>query len=140
MKKILFILPFFLFAENIPMPPMPPALPLNQNNDVKVQKNNNKNKNEKRNTKVKMPKECSIIPPTLIFMPPPLEADLRKCKNKLFMPTINLAKKELSKKYKNIKIEKISVVDGFDELYAIKTNKGVFYCNKDVRKCFRVCR
>jgi hypothetical protein len=134
MKKLLFILPFFLFAENIPMPPMPPALPLNQNKNVKVQKN----KNKEKSTKVKMPKECNIIPPMLIFMPPPLQEDLRKCKNKLFMPSLNLAKKELSKKYKNIKIKKISIVKGFDELYEIKTNKGIFYCNKNVTKCFKV--
>jgi hypothetical protein len=87
-----------------------------------------------------MPKECEIIPPMLIFMPPPLQEDLRKCKNKLFMPTVDLAKKALSKKYKNIKIKKISIVEGFDELYEIKTDKGNFYCNKSVTKCFRVCR
>jgi hypothetical protein len=88
-----------------------------------------------------VPKECEIIPPMLIFMPPPLQEDLRKCKNKLFMPNIKTAKKEFSKKYKkNIKIEKISIVDGFDELYEIKTNKGNFYCNKDVSKCFKVSK
>jgi hypothetical protein len=87
-----------------------------------------------------MPKECEIIPPMLIFMPPPLQEDLRKCKNKLFMPTVDLAKKALSKKYKNIKIKKISIVEGFDELYEIKTDKGNFYCNKSVTKCFRIAK
>jgi hypothetical protein len=85
-----------------------------------------------------MPKECEIIPPMLIFMPPPLQEDLRKCKNKLFMPGVEKAKKGFFKKFKNIKIKKISIVKGFNELYEIETNKGRFYCNKDVTKCFRI--
>jgi hypothetical protein len=129
MKKIFcFLLPFLLFAQNVPMPPMPPAFTSNKNESVKTSKK----------VKNKLPKECSIIPPMLIFMPPPLEEDLRKCKNKLFMPSVDVAKKELSKKYKNIEINDVFIVEGFDEVYEIKTNKGNFYCNKTVTKCFKV--
>jgi hypothetical protein len=133
MKKLLFVMPLFLLAQNLSMPPMPPALPLNENKKIV-------NKQKKVQQKTTMPKECSVIPPMLIFMPPPLQEDLRKCKNKLFMPNIDLAKRELSKKYKNIKIYNISIVDGFEELYKIKTNKGILFCNKTVTKCFKVIK
>jgi hypothetical protein len=132
MKKFLILLPLLLFAQNLPMPPMPPALPLD-NTKAKTSK-------KSKHTENKMPKECQIIPPMLIFMPPPLEADLTKCKNKLFMPGVEKAKKGFFKKFKNIKIKKISIVEGFNELYEIKTNKGKFYCNKDVTKCFKVAK
>jgi len=130
MKKLLFLIPLILFSQNqIQMPPMPPAM--------NIEKQNTK---PQKNTKNDMPKECKIIPPMLIFMPPPLEEDLIKCKNKLFLPNKDVAQNKLSKKYKNIKIEAISIVEGFNEVYEIKTNKGTFYCNKNVTKCFKVVK
>jgi len=129
MKKIFFLIPLFLFGQNMPpMPPMPPVMDLPTD----------KHKEKKRpNTKVKnsLPKECQIIPPMLIFMPPPLENDLIKCKNALFMP-----KKELAEKKLKTKVISIKAVDGFIEVYEIKTKNSIIYCNKDLSKCFEVKR
>jgi len=128
MKKLLIFMPFFLLAnQSIPMPPMPPALPVNNQKKIKHQKK-----------KSSLPKECNIIPPMLIFMPPPLEADLAKCKNKLFLPKLSFAKKVFAKKH--LKVKNISIVEGFIEVYKISTNKGDFYCNKDLSKCFKVVK
>ena len=130
MKKLLIIMPFILLANQaIMMPPMPPSLP--GDNAKKKVKNHKKEKPS-------LPKECSIIPPMLIFMPPPLEADLVKCKNKLFLPKLEFAKKIFAKKH--LKVKSITAVDGFVELYKVSTNKGDFYCNKDLSKCFRVAK
>jgi len=125
MKKLILILPIFLLANGLMMPPMPPNVNLN-NKKHKVKPRSNKNKNS-------LPKECEIIPPMLIFMPPPLESDLRKCKNKLFMPKIKFAQKKLK-----LKIKKIEIVNGFNEVYKIVTSKKILYCNKDLTKCFEV--
>lgn len=128
MKKILYFLPFILFAnQSIPMPPMPPAMNLEK-----------KHTNKKNNVKKSMPKECEMIPPMLIFLPPPLEESLRKCKNELFKPTIIKAKKVFSKK--KLKVISVNIVSGFNELYKIETNKGNFYCNKNLSKCFKVIK
>jgi len=130
MKNIFLFIPLILFAnQTIPMPPMPPSLPVN---------NNTKIKHKKIEKKPSLPKECSIIPPMLIFMPPPLEADLTKCKNKLFMPKIEYAKKIFSKKH--LKVKSVSIVNGFIEVYKISTNKGNYYCNKNLSKCFKVIK
>ena len=132
MKKILAFLPFMLFAnEAIPMPPMPPAMNLN-NKKAEVKKHKVKSKS---NT---VPDECKVIPPMLIFMPPPLENDLTKCKNKMFKPKLSYAKKIFSKKH--LKVKEINIVNGFNQLYEIKTNKGSFYCNKNLTKCFKVSK
>jgi len=128
MKKILLFLPLFLLASEVTMPPMPPMPPA-----IKLTKSDKNKKSQKKEKKDILPKECRIIPPMLIFMPPPLEVDLRKCKNRLFMPTI----KEVQKKLK-VKVKKIEIVDGFSELYKIVTNKKVLFCNKDLTKCFEV--
>ena len=125
MKRILLFLPFMLLANSIPMPPMPPAMNFDK-----------PKKKIKTNSKVSMPKECEMIPPMIIFLPPPLEDALTKCKNKLFEPKLEFAKKVFAKK--KLKVKSINIVKGFNELYEIKTNKGNFYCNKDLTKCFKV--
>ena len=126
MKKFLYFLPFILFAnQSIPMPPMPPAM-----NFDKTKKHI---KNNKKNT---LPKECETIPPMIIFLPPPLEDALNKCKNKLLEPKLEFAKKVFAKK--KLKVKSVNIVEGFSELYEVKTNKGNFYCNKDLSKCFKV--
>jgi len=124
MKKFILCLPLFLFASEVTMPPMPPMPP-----NIKLTKKNKPQKKEKN----VLPKECRIIPPMIIFLPPPLEVDLRKCKNRLFMPQV----KDVEKKLK-VKVKKIEIVDGFSELYKIVTNKKVLFCNKDLTKCFEV--
>ena len=131
MKKILAFLPFVLFAnEAVPMPPMPPVMNLSSNKKTVV----------KKSTKVKnkLPDECKVIPPMLIFMPPPLENDLTKCKNKMFKPKLSYAKKIFAKKH--LKVKSVNTVEGFSELYEIKTNKSSFYCNKNLSKCFKVSK
>jgi len=132
MKKLLIAVPFILLAnQSLMMPPMPPALPVNKNqNTTKVK--------HKEIKKPLLPKECNIIPPMLIFMPPPLEDDLVKCKNKLFLPKLDIAKKIFAKKH--LKVKSVSVVDGFVELYKVSTDKGDFYCNKNLSKCFKVAK
>ena len=85
MKKSILLLPFILFAQNMPsMPPMPPMMNIPAQ---KTDKNSNPKKRPNTSIKNKLPKECQIIPPMLIFMPPPLQKDLSKCKNVLFKPT-----------------------------------------------------
>ena len=126
MKKLLAFVPFILFANQaIPMPPMPPAMNL--------EKSKKTTKKEKKST---LPKECEMIPPMIVFLPPPLEDALNKCKNKLFEPKLDYANKVFSNK--KLKVKSINIVNGFVELYKIDTNKGSFYCNKDLSKCFKV--
>jgi len=138
-KKLLFLVPFILFAnEAMPMPPMPPALPV-----MNMNKNQKNHKEVKANIKPKkaknvMPKECAVIPPMLIFMPPPLQNDLTKCKNRLFLPKLNVAKKVFAKK--GLKVKSVSIAEGFTELYKVSTNKGEFYCNKTLNKCFKAAK
>ena len=141
MKKLLFLIPFVLFAnEAMPMPPMPPAVPV-----INMNKNTNQQTHKKGKTNIKqkkskhiMPKECAVIPPMLIFMPPPLQDDLTKCKNRLFLPKLNVAKKVFAKK--GLKVKSVSIAKGFTQLYQVSTNKGNFYCNKTLNKCFKVAK
>ena len=142
MRKILLFLPFLVFAnETLPtppmMPPMPPNIKFEKNVNNSQSKNNIKKSTKKEKTKKSsLPKECEIIPPMIIFLPPPLEDALTKCKNKLFKPKLELVKKVFKKK--KLKVKSVSIVEGFSEVYKIDTNKGNFYCNKDLSKCFKV--
>ena len=141
MKKLLIFLPFLVFAtESVPMPPMMPPMPPNINLQKAPKKTITSKKDvkkEKKETKkTTLPKECQVIPPMIIFLPPPLEDALTKCKNKLFEPKLEYAKKIFAKK--KLKVKSISIVEGFNEVYEIDTNKGKFYCNRDLSKCFKV--
>jgi len=127
MKKIVALLPMFLLANNLMMPPMPPSMNLNEHPKHQLK---SRPDTKKKNV---FPKECQTVPPMLIFMPPPLEKDLSTCKNKLFMP-----KKEIAQKKLKLKIKKIEIVNGFNELYKITTDKKTIYCNKDLTKCLEV--
>ena len=130
MKKVILLLPFMLFAQNMPpMPPMPPMM------NMSTQKSDKSKPKKRPNTSIKnkLPKECQIIPPMLIFMPPPLQKDLSKCKNTLFKPT-----KEKVYKTLKLKAKKIEAISGFTGLYKITTKKNIIYCNKDLNKCFEV--
>ena len=142
MKRLLCLIPFFLFAnEAVPMmPPMPPALPGMNMNKSANQKNHKEIKANMKHKKTKnvMPKECAVIPPMLIFMPPPLQDALTKCKNRLFLPKLNVAKKVFAKK--GLKVKSVSIAKGFTQLYKVSTNKGEFYCNKTLNKCFKAAK
>ena len=130
MKKLLAFLPLLLLANQaVPMPPMPPAMNLGSSKKAVVKKSIKSNP---------MPKECKVIPPMIIFLPPPLENSLIKCKNELFKPKLDYAKKVFAKKH--LKVKSVSIVESFNELYKIKTNKGDFYCNKNLSKCFKVSK
>lgn len=133
---------FFLVTSSIVallansnMPPMPPPMPM-----VMDAKSKNPPKESESSS---MPQECEGVPPMIIFLPPPLEAELHKCKNKLFMPKKDSANELMSKLLKDkVEILKISIVEEFSELYEIeiKTSKNIletYYCNKHITKCFR---
>ena len=138
MKKVVFSLTFasLLLAQSstqLPMPPMPPTMNIQNSGKKSLPQ---KPSSKKNNT---MPKECEIIPPMLIFMPPPLEKDLRKCKNRIYQPKKNIAQKQLAKLLKKkIQVVSIKPVDGFSQVYEIDTPKEKYYCNKDITKCFQV--
>jgi len=80
---------------------------------------------------------CDTIPTMLIHLPPMLEKDLNKCKNSLYKPSIDVAKKRLEDMIKkDVKVSKVSTMKGFCMLYAIETDVGIFYCNRYVDRCF----
>ena len=74
----------------------------------------------------------------IIFLPPPLEKSLNKCKNILNKPSLKEAKRVFFKKH--LKIKSINIVKNFIEVYEIKTDKGSFLCNKNLTKCFKVIK
>ncbi|WOE69424.1 hypothetical protein RZR97_09945 [Hydrogenimonas thermophila] len=112
-----------LIAGSIPMPPSMPSIALK--NDIKGDK-----KKDKTND------SCKVIPPMLIHLPPMLENDLDKCKNSLYKPTKKVAESKLKKLLKkDVKVSKITSLEGFSMLYKIETNVGNFYCNRNVDKC-----
>lgn len=125
MRKIVtltFILLANLFANE--MPPMPPM-----------------SGRETKSAPI-LPKECSTLPPMIIFLPPPMEEELIACKNLLNMPSKEKAQEALKLilQTKEIQIKSISAVSGFKELYSIKAliNKKDqdLYCNSQLTHCF----
>ena len=66
------------------------------------------------------PESCKPLPRMIVFLPPPMEADFRKCKNDLYMPTVADASLVLLKKFgKGVSDIKISLADGFYQLYQV---------------------
>jgi len=112
------------------MPPMPPMMA-----------------NPEKSPKIKpapkasnLPAECTGMPPMIIFLPPPMEAELVKCKNALNKPKLDGVSKKLSQlSGKNVKIKSVTIANGFKELYAVKfvMNKEdrMMYCNSDLSSC-----
>jgi len=118
-----------VLASEIPMPPSMPS--------INMTKHQSKNKELKNKTDNKQA-ACEIIPPMLTHLPPMLEDDLDKCKNELNLPSKKIAEKQLKKMLKkDIKVKKISALNGFSMLYKIESNKGVFYCNRYINSCLR---
>ncbi len=104
--------------ESIPMPPMIPSLDTKQNTN-------------KKNSSI--PKSCELIPPMVIFLPPPMEAELSKCKNELHKPKKEFVEKQLSKLFKKqVKVTKIEIVKKFNQLYKITYDGGIILTNKTV--------
>jgi len=104
------------------MPPMmPPMVP-----NIDVAKHNKSIENKK-------PDSCAMIPPMVLFLPPPMEIELVKCKNQMGLPKKEFAQKQLSKLLKkDIKISKIEIVKKFNQLYKITYNGGTILTNKSV--------
>ena len=128
MKKRICISLATLFAlglHAVDMPPMPPMIPtLDTKKSVET----------KSNKKSTMPKSCELIPPMVIFLPPPMEAELINCKNKMFKPKKELVKKQLEKLFKKkIVVKKIEIVKKFNQLYKVTyNNDNVILVNKTV--------
>ena len=108
-------------VEAPPMPPMPPMFPTA------------KATAKTATAKPKSPDSCQLIPPMVIHLPPPMEAELTKCKNELFLPAKDLVEKNLSTALKQkVVVEKIEIVAKFNQLYKITYNGGVILTNKTV--------
>jgi len=107
------------------MPPMPPMIP-----DVQKDIKTTQTKETKKST---MPSSCELIPPMVIFLPPPMEKELSNCKNQLHKPKKELVEKNLSKLLnKKIKVEKIEIVKKFNQLYKVTYNGGTILVNSSV--------
>jgi len=127
MKKILiFALPFFMYAAD--MPPMPPAIP-NIGSHKTIQKSSTQNSN--------LPKSCQMIPPMIYKLPPPLENLLDKCKNDMHMPKAQTVKTTFGKDIKGLHV--VALKD-FSKLYQVsfllKGKKNIKYCNETLTYCF----
>jgi hypothetical protein len=123
------------------MPPMPPGMMDSGKKSVSgEQKKDTKQKTKKKGNGFKMPKECSTLPPMIIFLPPPMEVEMRACKNALHLPKKEDALKKLKASYKkDVVIKSIEPADGFVEVYQIdievdKKQKSLF-CNGKLEYC-----
>ena len=142
MKRVFFTIAIIaataLLASD--MPPMPPGMMDSGKKSANVQKKDTKQKTKKKGSGFKMPKECSTLPPMIIFLPPPMEVEMRACKNALHLPKKEDALKKLKASYKkDVVIKSIKPVDGFVEVYQIdievdKKQKSLF-CNGKLEYC-----
>ena len=127
MKKLvgLAIVAGMLVASD--MPPMPPGMGGSSDKGAKT---------IKKKSKSNEPKECSSVPPMIYILPPPLEKELKSCKDAFFKPKLELAQKQLSKIIKGIKVKDLKPIKSFDMLYDIKHDqKSTIYCNKTITSC-----
>ena len=126
MKTKLLLTTFTLttFLNAMDMPPMPPMMPVLDT----------KNKAVKKDTKKpSMPASCELIPPMVIFLPPPMEKELVNCKNNMNKPKKEFVEKQLSKLFKKkTTVTKIEIVEKFNQLYKITYDSGVILTNKTV--------
>jgi hypothetical protein len=129
-KKIyLAILPISLLAAN--MPPMPPMIP---NIDMKP--------TPTASVKNATPQSCELLPPMVVFIPPPMEKMLNDCKNQLHLPKNEQVEKNiLQGEYKKLKIKSISITEDFAQLYKIvitNDKKEIeLFCNSNLSKCIK---
>ncbi len=131
MKKVsigvsLSIVLSFASSSMPPMPPMPPVI------------KSTPAKKDVKSKKPQLPKECELLPPMVIFLPPPMEAQLDKCKNEIYKPKIEFAQKQLSKLLKkSVKVKSVTVVKKFSKLYKIVYDGGTVLCNEKVDACIK---
>jgi len=123
-NKIITLLLLSTFGYTIEMPPMPPMVAMDKQNYSK------NHKQTKRST----PKSCDMVPPMVVFLPPPMQVEVDKCNNQLHIPKKELVEKNLSKALKKkISVKKIEIVEKFNQLYKITYNDGsVILTNKTV--------
>lgn len=128
MKKTILTLSLsFITLNAIEMPPMPPMI------DTKNQKVSTKKANDVTKTNRSTPKSCDMIPPMIIFLPPPMEKEVVTCQNELHKPKKEFVQKQLSKLLKKkIIVNKIEIVKKFNQLYKITYNGGTILTNKTV--------
>jgi hypothetical protein len=128
MKKVFLSLSLFTYGVYaLEMPPMPPMISMKDTNKTV------KTETKKGTTKRTTPESCDLIPPMVIFLPPPMEKDVTTCKNELFMPKKDFAAKQLEKLFKKkVKIISIEIVPKFNQLYKITYDGGVILTNKSV--------
>jgi hypothetical protein len=125
MKKLLFIALFGITLNAIEMPPAIPMLDLKDNSKKETKKSKN-------------PKECDMLPPMVVFLPPPMEKMVNECKNKLYVPSKDTAKKGLSKILKkDVKIKSVKLEKDFVQAYEVDIFSEKYICNKTVTKCFK---
>jgi hypothetical protein len=120
MKKLLSlaVLGAYLYASE--MPPMPPGMG---------------GKSAKKSIQSGI-KACDSIPPMIYILPPPLEAELKDCKDEFFKPKIELAQMALSKIVEGIEINDLKPLPQYDMLYKIQHNKKInILCNKSITSC-----
>ena len=153
------------------MPPMPPFM-MQQNVDKSTQ---TQTKSSEPVVKSAQPKqsskqpaqgtfknkldsiaECAVLPPMVIFLPPPMEKSLVSCRNEFYKPSIEDANKKLSELYnKTVTVSKIEIVDDFREVYKVyikiegeqksssffdwfeeqPSEPGFKYCNANLTHC-----
>jgi len=107
-----------LQAADVPMPPMPPMLPAKAKSSASASQSID---------------ACKLLPPMVIHLPPPMEAELTNCKNSLFLPKKELVESNLSKMLKKkVTVSKIEIVPKFNQLYKITHSEGVILTNKTV--------
>ncbi|MBT3281316.1 MAG: hypothetical protein HOF69_01580 [Campylobacteraceae bacterium] len=118
--NLLAISTFMSAVDTIPMPPMIPSLDTKSNNIS--------------NKKSTIPKSCELIPPMVIFLPPPMQDELSKCKNELNKPKKEFVEKQLTKLFKKkVSVNKIEIVKKFNQLYKVTYNDAdVILVNKTV--------
>lgn len=90
-----------------------------------------------------LPTECQTLPPMLVVLPPPMQAEMDKCLNAFHFPKPDY-KKNFGHLYgEDAEITSITTVDSFTRLYKVsytiqtwlgKTSKTV-YCNTTLTSC-----
>ncbi len=111
-------------TQTLATPPSMPMLNMKQSAEVNTTMQ-----------KAVMPKECEMIPPMMILLPPPMEQELVNCQNQLNLPKKEFAEKQLSVFLKKeVTIEKIEIVEKFNQVYKITYTGGIIFTNKSVDK------
>ena len=125
-KILLSTIVFTTLLNAMDMPPMPPMMPSTPTKQ-------DKQKDTKSTQKSTMPTSCELIPPMVIFLPPPMEKELTNCKNNMNKPKKDFVEKQLLKLLKKkTKVTKIEIVEKFNQLYKITYDGGVILTNKTV--------